>query len=135
MYAGPDVLGYLKKPIEGVLIVLSRWICCRTWGLALPALSVAPAGCYKEKLSEPDAEPTADVAKPAESEAEIQAQVEAKLAKADLLDGTADKNVTRCARDGIEDSLDPGCRRLTEGYGAQLRNYEASDDRDAGAHR
>ena len=64
----------------------------------IPALSlVVVAGCPKEKAADTDAASLAETAKSAKSSADNQAEVEAKLAKADLLDGNADKIVTRCA--------------------------------------
>ena len=64
----------------------------------IPALLlVVAAGCPKEKAADTDAPSLAESAKSVKSNADIQAEVEAKLAKADLLDGTADKVVTRCA--------------------------------------
>lgn len=83
--------------IKGVLIMLARsfhlGMCC----LILPVFLVAVAGCPKEKAVETDAGSPTETAKSVKSDADIQAEVEAKLAKADLLDGNADKIVTRCA--------------------------------------
>ena len=69
-----------------------RWSCC----LVSMTLLVAAAGCPKAETGE-TATPAADVAEPARSDAEPQAEVQAKLVKADLLDGQADKIVSRCA--------------------------------------
>ena len=71
--------------------LFNRRMCC----LIPTVLLLAVTGCSKEKESK-SATP-ADTAKSAKSEAEPTAEVEAKLAKADLLDGEADKIVTRCA--------------------------------------
>ncbi len=77
--------------------MLMRFTCHVAGCLALAALLVAVAGCPKKKAAETDAGFPADTAKAAKSEAEPTAAVEAKLAQADLLDGKADKIVTRCA--------------------------------------
>lgn len=77
--------------------MLMRFTCHGAGCLALAALLVAVAGCPEKKAAETDAGLPPDTAKSAKSEAEIQVEVEAKLAKADLLDGKADKIVTRCA--------------------------------------
>ncbi|GAG37491.1 unnamed protein product [marine sediment metagenome] len=71
--------------------LFNRRMCC----LISTVLLLAVTGCSKEKESK--STPPADSAKSAKSEAEPTAAVEAKLAQADLLDGKADKIVTRCA--------------------------------------
>ena len=63
---------------------------------ALVALLLAVAGCPEDKAPEPTAPPV-EVADPVKDIADVQPEVEAKLAEADLLDGKADKIVTRCA--------------------------------------
>ncbi len=75
---------------------------CRRYcaGFAAVALLVAVAGCPEEQATETAGEPPApvtEIAKAAEPVTESIAEVEAKLAKADALDGTADKVVTKCA--------------------------------------
>jgi len=77
--------------------MLIRFTCHGAGCLALAALLVAVAGCSEKKAAETDVGSPADAAKPAKSDAEIPSEVQAKLAKADLLDGEADKIVTRCA--------------------------------------
>lgn len=68
-------------------------MCC----VIATVLLVGVAGCPKEEAAETDAGSPADIAESVKSEADIQAEVGAKLAKADLLDGNADKIVRRCA--------------------------------------
>ena len=70
---------------------------CGTGCLVLAALLAVVAGCKEQKPVETDAGPAAQVAKAVQGEAAAQADVQAKLAAADLVDGTADKIVTRCA--------------------------------------
>ena len=76
--------------------MFTRLFNCGVCSLASIVLVVGAAGCSKEKAPETTT-PTADVAEPAKSDAVPQTEMEAKLAKADLLDGKADKIVTRCA--------------------------------------
>ena len=77
--------------------MLMRFTCYGAGCLALAVLLVAVAGCPEKKPAETDAASPADTAKSAKSDAEIPSEGKAKLAKADLLDGKADKIVTRCA--------------------------------------
>ena len=78
------------------------FVCC----LVSVFLLTAVAACSKEKEAESTA--PAEVAKSAESKAEATAEaeptadVEAMLAKADLVDGKADKIVTKCASCGLK---------------------------------
>ena len=59
-------------------------------------LLASVAGCPKEQ--DPTTSAPIAAGAPAGADAEIQAEAKAKLAKADLLDGKADKTVTRCAQ-------------------------------------
>ena len=83
--------------------MLTRFMSYGAGCLALAVLLAAVAGCPEKKAAETDTAAPADTAasadteKAAKSDAEVQSEVEAKLAKADLLDGKADKIVTRCA--------------------------------------
>jgi len=72
----------------------NRCTCC----LISTVLLLAVTGCPKEEESKSATPPDdAKSTEPTKSEADSTAEVEARLAKADLLDGTADKIVTRCA--------------------------------------
>ena len=67
------------------------FVCC----LVSVFLLATVGACSKEKEAKSPA--PADTAKPVTAEAEPTAGVEAMLAKADLVDGKADKIVTKCA--------------------------------------
>ena len=84
--------------------MFTRFTCLATSCLLSVLLLVPTGGCKKEEAPK-TTPPTADVAKPAEEAAESHAEVDAKLAKADLLDGKADKIVTKC----------PGCAFKMDG--------------------
>ena len=71
--------------------LFNRRICC----LIPTVLLLAVTACSNERESKSTT--PADTAKSATSKAKPTAEVEAKLAQADLLDGEADKIVTRCA--------------------------------------
>ena len=66
--------------------------CCLISGYLLAPV----AGCSKEEAPQ-STTPAARVVQTAQSDAKVEAKVETKLAKADLVDGKADKIVTRCA--------------------------------------
>ena len=86
--------------------MFTRFTCVVASCLLSLLLLVPTGGCKKEEAPETKAPtPTADAAKPAEVDAASEAEVKAKLAKADLLDGKADKIVTKC----------PGCAFKMDG--------------------
>ena len=93
----PVGLRCMRNPSKGVLVMAVRFLGCGTGCLVLSALLAVVAGCKEQKPVETDAGPAVQVAQAVQDAAASPADVQAKLAAADVVDGTADKIVKRCA--------------------------------------
>jgi hypothetical protein len=86
--------GGSQESDEGVNVMQMRRTCLGAVCLGVVLVIAAAPGCRKEET--PEAKSPAVAAQPAADTA-IPAELEAKLAKADQLDGEADKVIKRCA--------------------------------------
>ena len=95
-----------------------RW---HTWCLAVGIMLVTLAGCPEKEQAPPKTvdDTNAEVSEPQEPAEAANAEIEAKLAQADLVDGTADKIVSKCA--GCALAMDGSPEHTLEVAGYTLR--------------